>query len=72
MNVHLTQLGDRYDAESMRQRTQQIERAFLRVLSTEEASPFAMLISPDQSVWRVTVDNAGALHTAKMAKGQPV
>jgi len=72
MNVSLGQLGARYDPEQMRRRTEQIERAFTQVLSTETASPFALLVAPDQSVWKVTVDAAGALHTTKVPKGVPL
>ena len=72
MRVHLAQLGDRYDGAAMRNRTEQIELAFQRVLSIEAASPFALLVSPDQSVWKVTVDNAGIVHTTKLPKGRPI
>lgn len=72
MNISLGQLGVRYDPEQIRQRHDQIERAFRQVLSTETASPFAMLVSPDQSVWKVTVDNAGVIHTTKLPKGKPI
>jgi len=71
MNIRLAEIGARYDAEAMRHRTDQLERAFQRVLSIEAASPFALLVSPDQSVWRVTVNDAGALTTTKMPKGRP-
>jgi hypothetical protein len=46
--------------------------AFNRVLSTETASPFALLIAQDGGVWKVTVSNAGAITTVKMAKGKPL
>ena len=46
--------------------------AFNRVLSTETASPFALLVAPDLGVWKVTVSNAGVLTTVKMAKGAPL
>jgi hypothetical protein len=46
--------------------------AFNRVLSTETASPFALLIAPDKGVWKVTVSNAGAITTVKMAQGKPL
>lgn len=72
MNISLAQIGARYDAETMRQRTEQIERAFQRVLSTESASAYALLVSPNQSVWKVTVDDAGTLHATKVMKGVPI
>lgn len=72
MNVHLAQLGERYDAEAMRQRTSQIERAFARVLSIETASPYALLTSPDGSVFALHVENNGSLRTEKIPKGRPV
>jgi hypothetical protein len=46
--------------------------AFNRVLSTETASPFALLIAPDKGVWKVTVSNAGVITTVKMAQGKPL
>lgn len=72
MNVHLAQLGDRYDGEAMRQRTAQIERAFTRVLSIETASPYALITSPDGSVWAIHVENNGAIRTEKIPKGRPL
>ena len=72
MNIRLAPLGVRYEADAMRQHIDQLEQAFHRVLSIETASPFVLLVSPDQSVWRVTVDNAGALHTTKLPKGVPL
>jgi hypothetical protein len=63
---------DRYDAASARQLVDQLRRAFSFVLSTETASPFALLTSPDGSVWKVAVDDAGLLTTTRQPKGVPV
>ncbi|HEY4250649.1 MAG TPA: hypothetical protein VGM87_05600 [Roseomonas sp.] len=43
-----------------------IRRAFAAVVSTQEAVPFVLLQAPDRSVWRVTVDDAGALQAEKI------
>lgn len=72
MIVHLAQLGDVYEGNAMRNRTEQIEAAFRRTLSTLTASPFALLTSPDQSVWKVTVTDAGTIVTVKLPKGAPL
>lgn len=72
MNVNLAQLGERYDAEAMRRRTEQIERAFTRVLSTEEASYFALLVAPNATIWRVSVDNNGQLRTDRIPTGREI
>jgi hypothetical protein len=46
--------------------------AFNRVLSTETASPFALLVSPNGSVYKVTVTDVGAIATVLMPKGKPL
>jgi|KBSMisStandDraft_5_1062788.scaffolds.fasta_scaffold185553_3 hypothetical protein len=63
---------DRYDAEQARQLVDQLSRVFGRVLSIESASPFALLAAPDGGVWKVSVDNTGALTTVRMPLGAPV
>jgi len=61
-----------YDLTWAQRLVDTLSLAFNRVLSTETASPFALLISPDGSAWKVTVSNAGAITTVKMAKGKPL
>jgi hypothetical protein len=63
---------DRYSPEQARQLVDQLSRVFARVLSIESASPFALLLSPDQSVWKVTVSDTGVLGAVKLPKGSPV
>jgi phenylpyruvate tautomerase PptA (4-oxalocrotonate tautomerase family) len=71
MNLSLAYPPARYDPEQARQLVAQLTRAFARVLSTETASPYLLLTSPDQSVWKVTIDDTGALAAVKLPKGQP-
>lgn len=40
-----------------------LRTAFLRVVSTDEAVSRIMLSAPNGTVYQVTVDNAGTLHT---------
>jgi phenylpyruvate tautomerase PptA (4-oxalocrotonate tautomerase family) len=69
MNVSLPYPTERYNEERSRQLVDQLTAMFSRVLSTETASPYALLTSPDGSVWKITVDNLGALKTAKLPLG---
>jgi hypothetical protein len=62
----------RYDASHGRQLVDQLRRAFSFVLSTQTASPFALLTSPDGAVWRVQVDDTGALSAVKQPLGVPL
>lgn len=64
--------GERYDAAHARQMVDELQRGFQRVLSTETASPYLLLTSPDQSVWKVTINDAGALAAVKLPKGRPI
>ena len=41
-----------------------IRRAFIPVVSFNEAAPRILLRSPDGATWEVTVDNSGTLTTA--------
>lgn len=43
-----------------------IRRAFISVVSTQEAVPFVLLQATDRSVWKVTVSTSGALTTTKV------
>jgi hypothetical protein len=65
-------LGDRYNFAWAQRLVDALQAAFTRVLSTETASPFAMLVAPDQGVWKVTVSNTGVLTTVKLPKGTPL
>lgn len=49
-----------------RQAFDAVRRAFASVVSTQEAVPALLLQAPDRSVWRVTVDDDGALTTEKI------
>jgi len=64
--------GDRYDAAHARQMVEELQRGFTRVLSTETSAPYLLLTSPDQSVWKVTISDLGALAAVKLPKGRPI
>jgi hypothetical protein len=61
-----------YDLSWAQRLVDTISLAFNRVLSTETASPFALLVAPDGGVWKVSVSNVGAIVTVKMVKGAPL
>jgi len=62
----------RYDPEYSRQLVEQLQHGFSWVLSTRNTSPYALLTSPDQSVWKIEVSDAGALTATKIPKGRPI
>jgi hypothetical protein len=64
--------GDRYDPVHARQLVDQLQRGFARVLSTETSAPYLLLTSPDQSVWKVTISDMGALAAVKLPIGRPI
>jgi hypothetical protein len=73
MNPNLPHpMSTSYDLTWAQRLVDTLSLAFNRVLSTETASPFAMLVAPDGGVWKVTVSNAGVVTTVKMAKGKPL
>jgi len=61
-----------YDLTWAQRLVDTLSLAFNRVLSTETASPFVLLIAPDKGVWKVSVTNAGAVTTVKMPQGKPL
>lgn len=72
MITHLPHPTDRYDAKNARQFVEEVQRAFVPVLSTVTASPFLLLTSPDDSVWKITVSDVGTLAAVKIPKGRPL
>jgi hypothetical protein len=72
MIVSLPYPPARYSPEHARQLVDELQRDFQRVLSVESASPFVLLTSPDNSVWKVTISDVGTLAAVKLPKGRPI
>jgi hypothetical protein len=58
-----------YDRRWMRDLVDRVSEAFLRVVTTTEAAPFVLLLSPAGKVFRVTVSDAGVLAATEVPQG---
>lgn len=58
-----------YDRRWMRDLVDRIAESLLRVVTTSEAVPFVLLLSPAGKVFRVTVSDAGALTATEVPQG---
>jgi len=70
MIVNLPTPPEGYDREYFRFSFSLIERTLLRTVGTNEAVGSIMLQAPNGSVWKVAIDNAGALTTTSVPLGQ--
>ncbi len=70
MIVNLPTPPTGYDREYFRFSFSLLERLLSRTVNTSEAVQGILLQAPDGSVWKVQVDNAGALTTTSVPLGQ--
>lgn len=61
----------RYDAMWMQRVLDDITRLLLDRLSTREAAPGVLLLSPSAKVFRVTVSDTGVLTATEVPQGDP-
>lgn len=66
MRLYLPSIGYVYDAHAARTQQDELVRAMIPVVSTEEAVPYVHLQAPDGAVWKVSIDNLGAVTTVKV------
>ena len=66
MRLYLPSIGYVYDAHTARTQQDELVRAMIPVVSTEEAVPYVHLQAPDASVWKVTISDLGVLTTVKV------
>lgn len=64
MNVNLPIPPQNINAGFMQLAFAAIKRAFIPVVSSDEATNRIMLLSPDGKAWEITIDNSGNLQTA--------
>lgn len=64
MNVNLPPAPPGYNQFNISLAFDLIRQAFIPVVSQDEASPRVLLQAPNGTVYEVTVDNSGNLHTA--------
>jgi hypothetical protein len=64
MNVNLPPAPPGYNQFNLSQAFDLIRRAFIPVVSQDEAAPRVLLQAPNGTVYEVTVDNTGTLQTA--------
>lgn len=64
MNIIIPPPPPNYNQYSFMQAFDAIRRAFMPLISKDEASPRILLQDVDGVVWQVTIDTSGNLHTA--------
>jgi hypothetical protein len=65
MIVNFQSPSEKYDRSFFTGLLSYLKQRLTFVVSTEEAAPRVILLSPDGKSWNVTVDNAGALVVAQ-------
>jgi hypothetical protein len=62
---------ERYERFWMSKLLDRLSALILERLSTREAAPHVLLLSPSAKVFRVTVDDTGSLTVTEMLQGDP-